>query len=250
MLKEPTAGKLYDLKLNAMAREFMDPERGSEGLSFDERFSLMVDKEWYAKKNARTARLIAMAGFSMPAEIEGVEYGKGRNISRKDVALLGGCGFIGRKLNVIITGKTGAGKSYLACAVGHAACRNGHSCRYYRLPDLSAELGIARMEGRYLKFMSSLGKAGLLIIDDMALKPYSLEESRDLLEIAERRYNRSSTVFASQAPHTKWYDLIPDRTVADAFMDRVVHNALVVALDSETSMREVMAKRALQGAGA
>jgi len=243
MLKNPTADKLRDMRLRTMAEAFLEPEPGADALSFEDRFALLVEKEWYTKRNARIARLNARSGFGMNACLEDIEYGKGRNISKKDVTMIGTCLFIEQRLNVIISGKTGTGKSYLACAIGSAACRHGLSCKYYRTPDLFAEIVLARLENRYLRFMESLRKINLLIIDDMGLKPYSHEEARDLLEIAELRYNRSSSIFASQVPHEKWYDLFPDPTIADAFMDRVVHNSYVFALDSKISMREIMAQK-------
>ena len=243
MLDNQTAAKLRDLRLGAMAEAYLNPEPGTEGLSFEDRFSLIVEKEWYAKKRTRVGRLLRLAGFSMHATLEGVDYCKGRNISRREVASLGTCAFIERKLNVILSGKTGAGKSYLACAIGDAACRHNYSCKYYRMPDLLAEIELARLEHRYLRFMEALRKVRLLIIDDLGMRPFGHEEARDLLEIAEARYNRTSTIFSSQTPHGGWYDLIPDPTIADAFMDRVVHNAVIVHLDSEISMRKVMAGR-------
>jgi DNA replication protein DnaC len=248
MLRNPTADKLRDMRLKIMAEAFLNPEPGSDALSFEDRFALMVEKEWYAKKDSRVARLTSRAGLGIQASLEDIDYSKGRNISRKDVATLGSCVFIQQRLNVIISGKTGSGKSFLACAIGDAACRHNYSCKYYRLPDLFAELAMARLENRYVRFMDSLRKIHLLIVDDIALKPYSHEEARDLLEIAELRYNRTSTIFASQAPHEKWYDLIPDPTIADAFMDRVVHNAYIVPLDSTVSMREIMAQKRMRAA--
>ena len=246
MLNNPTVDKLRAMRLKTMADAFLDPEPGSDSLSFEERFALLVEKEWYAKKSARISRLRAGAHFGMEACLEDIEYGKDRNISRKDISTIGSCAFIGQKLNVIISGKTGTGKSYLACAIGNAACRHDYSCRYYRLPDLFAEIELARLENKYLRFMETLRRPNLLIIDDIGLKPYSHEESRDLLEIAEFRYNRASTVFASQIPHEKWYDLMPDPTIADAFMDRVVHNAYILPLDSKISMREIMAQKRMK----
>jgi DNA replication protein DnaC len=246
MLRNPTADKLRDMHLKTMAEAFLNPEPGSDALSFEERFALMVEKEWYAKKDSQIARLVSRAGLGIQASLEDIDYSKERNISRKDVATLGSCVFIQQRLNVIISGKTGSGKSYLACAVGDAACRHNYSCKYYRQPDLFAEIAISRLENRYIRFMDALRRTHLLILDDMALKPYSHEEARDLLEIAELRYNRTSTIFASQAPHEKWYEYIPDPTIADAFMDRIVHNAYVVPLDSTVSMREIMAQRRMK----
>ena len=246
MLKNPTVDKLRDMRLRTMAEAFLNPEPGMDALTFEDRFAMLVEKEWYAKRNARITRLQAMAGFSQYACLEDIEYGNGRNISRKDVTMIGACLFIEQKLNVIISGKTGSGKSFLACAIGNAACRHGYSCKYYRLPDLFAELEVARFEQRYFQFMETLRKTNLLIIDDIGIKPYSLEEARDMYEIAEARYNRSSIIFASQIPYEKWYELIPDPTVADAFMDRIVHNSYIMPLDAKISMREIMAQRKMK----
>jgi len=246
MLKNPTADKLRDMRLRTMAEAFLNPEPGADALSFEDHFSLLVEKEWYAKRNARILRLQAQSGMRQNACLEDIEYGKERNISRKDVAMIGTCLFIEQKLNVIISGKTGSGKSFLACAIGNAACRHGYSCKYFRMPELFAELEMARLENKYLRFMESLGKIHLLVIDDIGLKPYSHDEARDMLEIAEIRYNRASTIFASQIPHEKWYELIPDPTIADAFMDRVVHNSYILPLDSKISMREIMAQKKMK----
>ena len=248
MFKNPTADKLRDMRLKIMAEAFLNPEPGVETLSFEDRFALLVEKEWHAKKDAHVARLVSHAGLGMPASLEDIDYSKERNISRKDVATLGSCVFIQQRLNVILSGKTGSGKSYLACAIGDAACRHNYSCKYYRTPVLFAEIAMSRLENRYIRFMDTLGKVSLLILDDMAMKTYSHEEARDLLEIAELRYNRASTVFASQPPHEKWYEYIPDPTVADAFMDRIVHNAYIVPLDSTISMREIMAQKRMRAA--
>jgi DNA replication protein DnaC len=229
------------MNLKTMAEGFSNPEPGADSLSFEDRFTLLVEREYYAKRNARISRLISRAGFAVGACIEDITYGSGRSISKKTVLTVGACTFIEQKLNVLISGKTGTGKSYLACAIGNTACRHGYSTRYYRAPDLFAELSLARLENRYLRFMESLRKVNLLIVDDIGLKTYSHEEARDLLEIAELRYNRSSTVLVGQIPHEQWYDLMPDPTIADAFMDRIVHNSYIFALDSKVSMREVAA---------
>ena len=246
MLRNPTAEKLRDMRLKTMADSFINPEPGIEALSFEDRFALMVEREWHAKKDSRITRLKSNAGFEMQASLEDVDYRKGRNISRKDVATLGSCVFIQQKLNIIISGKTGSGKSYLACAIGDTACHHNYSVKYYRQSVLFEEIAMARLENRYGRFMGSLKKIHLLILDDLAMKSYSHEEARDLLEIAELRYNRLSTIFASQVPHDKWYDLIPDPTIADAFMDRIVHNAYIVPLDSNISMREIMAQKRMK----
>ncbi len=135
------------------------------------------------------------------------------------------------------------GKSYLVCAFGNRACRQGYQVKYYRMPELLLEIQEAKNEHSYTKFMNVLQKVKLLILDDIGLKSYTLEESRDLLEIVESRYNRASTILSGQVSHTKWYELFPDPTTADAIMDRIIHNSYILALDSKQSMREVMAKK-------
>jgi len=154
--------------------------------------------------------------------------------------------FIARKLNVVISGKTGSGKSFLACALGNNACRQGYTVKYFRIPELLLEIQDAKNENRYTRFMDQMQKVKLLILDDISLQSYPLEESRDILEVAERRYNKASTILSGQIPHTQWYDLFPDPTLADGIMDRVIHNAYILALDSKISMREVMAEKIIK----
>lgn len=147
---------------------------------------------------------------------------------------------------MIITGRTDCGKSFLSCAFGNNACRHGYTVRYYRMPDLLLEIDNAKTDNRYLKFMNQLQSIKLLILDDIGLKSYTLEESRDIYEIAESRYNKASTILSSQFAHTHWYDLFPDPTIADGIMDRFKYNAYILALDSKKSMREVMTERILK----
>jgi len=246
MLNNPTVSKLNEMKLKTMAQSFADPDPALQTLDFDDRFSLMVETEWYAKRNARISRLIARASFPMNACVEDIEYSSGRSIRKKEVAHLSSCGFVESALNIIISGKTGTGKSYLATALGVSACRKVFSVKYFRLPDLLVEVEMARFENRYLRFIENIRRIRILIIDDIGLKAYNHNEARDLLEIAEMRYNKTPTIFVSQVPHEKWYDLFPDPTLADAFMDRVIHNAYIVALDSKLSMREIMASKKLK----
>lgn len=149
----------------------------------------------------------------------------------------------------MISGKTGSGKTYLACAFGSSACRYGYSVKYFRIPELLLEIQAAKAGNRYAKFMARLQSIKLLILDDIGLKTYTLEESRDLLEIAEGRYNKASTILSGQIAHTKWYELFPDPTIADAVMDRVIHNSYILALDSKKSMREVMAEKVMKTDG-
>jgi len=249
MLNNPTIEKLMDLKLKAMAQMMREPDHTLEELSFEERLAIMVEKEWLAKKNARIKRLLKNASLGINACIEDIDYSPERTIDKQVVKVLSTCNFINQKLNIVISGKTGSGKTYLACAFGNNACRQGYTVKYYRIPELLLELQYAKSENSYGKFMAGLNKIKLLILDDIGLKSYSLEESRDILEIAESRYNRGSTILSGQVSHTRWYDLFPDPTLADAIMDRFIHNAYIITLDSKKSMRAVAAERIIQHTG-
>jgi len=246
MLKNPTVDKLRDLKLKVMAQMVCDPDNSLKDLSFEERLGIMVEKEWLHKKNARIKRLERNAYLGLNACIEDIDYSVDRTIDKKTIHSLASCSFIEQKLNIVISGKTGTGKTYIACAFGNTACRHGYTVRYFRIPELLLEIQDAKNENRYGRFISTLQNIKLMILDDIGLKSYTLEESRDILEIAESRYNKASTILSGQIAHTKWYDLFPDPTIADAIMDRVIHNSYVLALDSKKSMREVMAKKMIK----
>lgn len=246
MLNNPTVEKLRDMKLKVMAQMLSEPDFALRDLSFEERFGIMVEKEWLSRKNSRIKRLLHSASLCLNACIEDIDYSTDRTIDKKTIQTLSTCTFIEQKLNIVISGKTGSGKTYLACALGNNACRLGYTVKYYRIPELLLEIQDAKNDNRYPKFMNQLQNVRLLILDDIGLKAYSLEESRDILEIAEGRYNKASTVLAGQIAHTKWYDLFPDPTIADAIMDRVIHNSYILALDSKKSMREVMAEKIVQ----
>ena len=243
MLNNPTVEKLKDLKLKVMAQMLSDPDNSLKELSFEERLGIMVEKEWLAKKNSRIKRLLNNATLGLTACIEDIDYSVDRTIDKKTIQKLSSCTFIEQKLNIVISGKTGSGKTYVACAFGNAASRRGFTVKYFRIPELLLEIQDAKNENRYAKFMSGLQNIRLLILDDIGLKSYTLEESRDILEIAENRYNKVSTILSGQVAHTKWYELFPDPTIADAIMDRVIHNSYILALDSKISMREVMAEK-------
>ncbi|OCZ54238.1 IS21-like element helper ATPase IstB [Dehalobacter sp. TeCB1] len=246
MLNNPTVEKLKSLKLKVMAQMLSDPDAALRELSFEERLGIMVEKEWLSKKNSRIERLLRQASLGLNACIEDIDYTVDRTIDKKVIQTLSTCAFIEQKLNIVISGKTGSGKSYIACALGNCACRHGYTAKYFRIPELLLEIQESKLENRYTKYMLSLQNIKLLILDDIGLKAYSLEESRDILEIAESRYNKGSTILSGQVSHTQWYDLFPDPTIADAIMDRVIHNAYILALDSKISMREVMAERIIK----
>ena len=194
MLNNPTIEKLKDLKLKVMAQMLSEPDDNLEELSFEERFGIMVEKEWLSKKNARIKRLLNNAKLGIDACIEDIDYSVDRVIDKKTIQTLSTSAYIEQKLNIIISGRTGSGKSYIACALGNAACRLGYTVKYFRMPELLLEIQDAKSENRYSKFLGQLQKLNLLILDDIGLKSYTLEESRDILEIAESRYNKGSTI--------------------------------------------------------
>jgi len=235
MLDYNTAYKLKDMRLGAMSAAFQRQlaDNSISSLSFEERFGLLVDAEWTKRKNNRLSRLIRNAGFSMPeACMEDIEYHSDRGLDRALIARLGTCNFVDERHNIIILGATGSGKSYLANAFGVTAARMSHSVRYARLPDLLGELAIARAEGTYRQTMRGLKLLKLLILDEWLMYPLRDTEARDLLEIAESRYRKSSTIFCSQHDVGDWHQRIGEGTVADAVLDRIVHNSYRIVFAS------------------
>jgi len=246
MLKNQTIEKLRDMKLKAMAQMLSETDPELLPLPFEERFALMVEREWTAKKNSKIKRLLRNATLGQDACIEDIDYQTDRNINKQSVLELANCAFIEKSLNIITTGKTGCGKTYLICAFGSNACRKGYTVKYYRMPELLLEFQDAKAQNKYSRLMQTFKKIRLLILDDLGLKSYTLEESRDILEIAEARYNKGSIIFAGQVPSSQWYELFPDPTIADAIMDRIIHNSYIIELDSKLSMREIMAAKKMR----
>jgi len=233
MLNEPTIEKLHELRLSAMADAWTAQQKDTKvgSLGFDERFGLIVDAEHMARDNRRLTRLLKDAGLRIPSAcIEDVRISPARGVDKATVRQLGSCAWIGEHLNVLITGLTGVGKSYLACALGQAACRKGLRVGYRRLPRLFDELALARSDGSYARVLSRLAKMEVLILDDFGLGTPKEAQRHDLLEVLEDRYGRSSTVITSQLDVKKWHEWIGDPTVADAILDRVVHNAFKLPL--------------------
>ena len=241
MLDYNTISKLRDMKMRVMAEAFQQQldGKGLSELSFEERVGLIVDAEWTSRRNNRLSRLIRKAGFSVPeACIENVEYHNDRGLDKALIARLSTCNYLSEHHNLIILGATGSGKSYLANAFGIAAARMFQSVRYVRLPDLLGELAIARAEGTYRKAMKLLKQTKLLILDEWLLYPLRETEARDLLEIAESRYKKASTIFCSQHDIGDWHQKIGESTIADAILDRIVHDSyrIVIASDGEDSV--------------
>ena len=241
MLSENTVNKLNEMRLTAMARAFKEQlnDPNLSNLSFEDRFGLLVDQEWASRKNNHLKRLIKQARFSESgACVEDIEYHADRNLDPTQIARLAACNYITEHHNVLLLGATGSGKTYLACALGMAAARNFLTVRYVRLPELLTELAIARGNGTYRKVIQQYKKPALLILDEWLLYPLKETEARDLLEIAEARYRRASTIFCSQFDVPGWRDKIGEPILADAICDRIVHDSYSIVIECKESMRK------------
>lgn len=239
MLTHPTLEKLQELRLTGMHHAYREQLQGQEyaGLAFDERFGFIVDREHTDRHNRRLQTRLRNAKLRLNATLEDIDYRAQRGLDKRQLLSLATCEWIPQHHNVIVTGPTGAGKTYLACALGHKACREGFTVQYHRTPRLFSELAIAKGDGRYPKLLAALAKTDLLILDDFATALLTDEQRRDLFEIAEDRYGRRATLLAAQTPTSHWHDTIGDPTVADAILDRIIHNAYTIALKGE-SMRK------------
>jgi DNA replication protein DnaC len=239
MLNHPTLEKLTELKLFGMLaalREQMEiPDCAA--LGFDERLGLLVDREATDRENRRLAARLKRAKLRQTATIEDIDYRHPRGLDKAVILSLAGCQWLHKHNNCIITGPTGAGKSYIACALAHKACREGFSVLYLRLPRMLQELAAARGDGRYPRLLNTYARTDLLVLDDWGLAPLTDEHRKDLFEILEDRYDLRSTLVTSQLPIQKWHHIIGDLTLADGILDRLVHNAYKLALKGE-SMRK------------
>ena len=243
MLKHPTLDKLHALKLTGMAAALADQSTIPDitDLSFEERLGLLVDREMTERDNRRMTSRLRRAKLRHTAILEDLDYRNSRGLDKGLVQSLAGCQWVKEHLNVLITGPTGVGKTWLACALAHKACREGYTAQYVRLTRLLRELTIAKGDGQYAKLLTNLAKVDVLILDDWGLMKLSAENRRDLLEVLEDRHGRRSTIATSQLPMDQWHDVIGDATLADAILDRLVHNAYKINLRGE-SMRKQQAK--------
>ncbi len=242
MLSNPTLDKLRALRLEGMIEALEEQRRNPDmaDLDFEERLALMVERQWLWKSNRALAARLHQAQLKLPATLEDIDYRHPRGLKRGQIDQLRLIDWIGQHRACLITGPTGCGKTYLACALGHQACRDGHRTLYYHAPKLFRDLQIAQADGTLAKRFKQWSRIELLIIDDLGLAAAGARPYRELLEIIDDRLGRGSVVITSQFPVGQWHELVGDPTVADALMDRLVHQAYRLELKGE-SMRKALA---------
>ena len=240
MLLHPTLDKLKALRLEGMLAALADQEElpGAECLSFEERLGLLADREITTRQNIKLKIRLGKAKLRQEASMEDLDMRTARNLDRSQILALSSCGWIRNRENCIITGPTGVGKSYLACALANKACREGFDVLYQRMPRIFGDLALAKIDGTYTRKLETIARCELLVLDDWGVTPFNEQQRRDMLEILDDRYARRSTLVAAQVPIEKWHEVIADPTLADAILDRIVHNAYQIKMKGE-SMRKL-----------
>jgi DNA replication protein DnaC len=241
MLVQQTIERLHALRLTGMAQALTEqqgqPDLGA--LAFDDRLALLVEREVTARADRRLTRLLQLARLRLPgAVLEDLDFRSARGLDRSLLLRLADCEWVRQHHTVLIVGATGTGKTYLACALGHSACRHGLTVRYFRLPRLLHELGLARADGSYGKLLVTLAKTELLALDDWGLAPLADRERRDLLEVLEDRYGCRATLVTSQLPFDHWHECVGDPTFGDAILDRLIHQAHRITLKGPSMRRQ------------
>ncbi|MGC9986806.1 MAG: IS21-like element helper ATPase IstB [Polyangia bacterium] len=241
MLNQPTMDKLRTLRLDTFATVWGEQQRNPDmtKLSFDERLGLLVDAEWLARENKRLARLLKEAKLRLgQACVEEIDYPVRRELDKAVIRQLATCTWVQEHKNVTVTGATGTGKTFIACALAQQACRKGYSALYRRASRLFDELTLARADGSYVQLLAKFARVDVLLIDDWGLAPPRDQERRDLLEILEDRYGQRSTIMTSQLPTQTWHEHLADQTLADAILDRLLNNAHKIALKGPSRRKE------------
>ncbi len=243
MLHHPTIEKLKTLKFSGMSHALEEQLQCADitELSFEERLGLLVDREITERDNRRLTNRLRQAKLKQQACLEDIDYQASRGLDKALLLKLSDCQWVKQSLNLLITGPTGVGKSWIACAFAQKACREGYTAWYQRLPRLLQELPLAKGDGSYSKLLARLAKTDVLVLDDWGLSKLTAEQRRDLLEILEDRHGSRSTIITSQLPVDQWHAIIGDATLADAIMDRLIHNAYKINLRGE-SMRKKQSK--------
>jgi len=242
MLNHPTLEKLTELRLNGMKEALVEQQDmvDIEELEFEERLGLLVDRELTAREDRRLKTRLRTARLRQQAAIEDLDYRHPRGMDKSLMRDLGSCQWIRKHLNLLITGPTGVGKTWISCALAHKACRQGYTAQYRRLSRLFDELSYAHADGRYPQLMKKLARTDVIVLDDWGLAKLTAPQRRDLLEVLDDRHDRRSTLITSQLPVEHWHKIIGDPTLADAILDRLVHNAYRIELKGE-SMRKLNA---------
>lgn len=248
MLTNQTIEKIQNLKLYGMLKALQEQQKQSdiEDLPFMERLGLLIDRELTERENKKLKTRLSKAKLKQLAVMEDIDYKKPRGLDKLLLMQLSSCSWIKEHHNVLIVGPTGTGKTYLACALAHKACLEGYTSCYLRLPRILSELTIAKGDGSYSKRMHELAKVDVLILDDWGLVTFTPEQRKDLLEILDDRHKQKSTIVTSQLPIKLWHENINDATLADAILDRLIHDAYRIELKGE-SMRKLCSKLAKEG---
>ena len=236
MLSQQTMEKLAALRLEGMAQALEEQRRQADisQLDFEERLALLVERQWLWRENRALAARLHHAQLKVAASLEDIDYRHPRGLKRAQIEQLRASQWVGKHRHCLITGPTGTGKTYLACALAHQACRDGHSACYFYAPKLFRELQNAHADGSLMKLLKKLARASLIVIDDFGVAAVTGKQYRDLLEILDDRHGLGSTLITSQFPVEEWHGVINDATVADAILDRLVHNAYRLELKGET----------------